>query len=127
MAELTAAQEIRTAAARLRAALPDYAAGTAYVVQGDSESMDTIAWCNTDHSDDPAPACCVEAIETGHPALAQLIAALLNAREPLAAWLEMMLDTYSGLQSGASSRKPPPNSHLARALTVARAVNGAAL
>ncbi|GAA2990392.1 hypothetical protein GCM10017559_07990 [Streptosporangium longisporum] len=83
-------KQLRAAAEALRAPLlPAYLTVPVRVVQGDSERMDTLSWCETQHPDDEDCGAC-EVVETLHSELAGLIAALLTAREPLAALMDAM-------------------------------------
>jgi hypothetical protein len=115
----TPAKEIRAAVADLRAPLlPAYLTVPVRVVQGDSESMDTLAWCDVHHPDDNDCGAC-ETVETLHPALAHLIAVLLAAREPLAAWLE----SWDGVELHEDG---PMRDDFQHALKVARVILGGA-
>jgi len=123
---MTATKDLQAAAAALRGPyLPAYLTVPVRVVQGDSENLDTLSWCETQHPDDEDCEACAVA-ETPHWAIASLIAALLTAREPFAVWLENVSATYPALLAAIDdgSRDEPRGGEIARALTVARAILG---
>ena len=122
------ADELRAAAAKLRAPLPALVAMVPRVVQGDSETMSALAWCE-DHTnwishgrtrapDDAETSACFncDTAELIYPALAELIRDLLAAREQMAAWLGLFAAMYE------QRMVDTPGSRYAT--DVARAVNG---
>ncbi|GHH67494.1 hypothetical protein GCM10017673_14570 [Streptosporangium violaceochromogenes] len=120
---MTPAEELRAAATLLRTPLPPYLAGAQVrVIQGDSERMDTLAWCRvTDHGDDGDGECenC-KVVEVLQPVLARLIAALFTAREPLARLLDDAADRLGFFASLGERALPLAEYELA----VARALLG---
>jgi hypothetical protein len=114
---VTPAEELRAAAAKVRIELPGHLRPAPFIVLTDSESPTGIAFCEVHPDDDEAwefTACLdCEVFEAHNEKLAALILSLLQAREPLAAWLE-----------GAANRTPTEVTY--RALLFARALNGGA-
>ncbi|GAA0970010.1 hypothetical protein GCM10009555_018170 [Acrocarpospora macrocephala] len=109
--ELTPADEIRAAADLLRATIPGQPADVvARVVQSDSENMDAVAFCDQP-AHEPYDTCdhC-HTVEVHSVQLAALIAALFNAREPIARLLEIHTEICHG--DGCAT------------VNVARALNG---
>lgn len=138
----TPTEELRAAAVKVRAALRT--ADTARVTPNENGSMETVVICDL-HADplldtDASGSCAnCEFVETFRPPLAALIAALVNAREPLAAWLEHVAYSHDGLNIAADKmldrladvrveadailRRGPYD--MDDALEVARVINGA--
>jgi len=125
---MTATKDLQAAAAALRGPyLPAYLTVPVRVVQGDSENLDTLSWCETQHPDDEDCEACAVA-ETPHWAIASLIAALLAGRESFAAWLENVPATHQALLAAIDNgtHDEPQRGELAHALTAARAILGGA-
>jgi len=132
--EKTIANELREAAARAREHL--LAAVTARVLKRDTA---IVAICG--NHDEPAEICrnC-HSFDVRDRVLARLVATLINAREPLASWLESAAwvarehpqdPNYAGLPdtkfcTTCNDEETACVSYVAGALAVARALNGTA-
>ncbi|MBA9005852.1 hypothetical protein [Thermomonospora cellulosilytica] len=118
--------ELQAAAYTLRHGLPDRLTGRARVVEASDGLVDAVAICSApdDHPDylpHPDHTACngCHVIEVGHPKLAELVAALLNARHVLA---EELTDTAGDLEM--PGRTGPDTSNEVHALALARIING---
>ncbi|GAA0853271.1 hypothetical protein ACFQVD_26830 [Streptosporangium amethystogenes subsp. fukuiense] len=98
---MSAADELRAAAEALTGDVPVYAPGTARIVGNPAENELIISVC--DQHDESAPAtrfdafghcrnCVFVRLHAGESRFARQLAALINARKPLAAWLEEIAD-----------------------------------
>lgn len=119
---IVTAQELKTAATRLREPLPAFVAMPPRIVMGESETMNTLAW-DTDHEGEPSLACWgCDVAEFPHEQLAELAASLLTAREHLAD----LLDAVDWLtEAWAAYRKQDPGHAIVTAANaIAAAVNG---
>lgn len=133
---MTAAEELRKAAALLAADLPEDFRAEPRLVYTDSESRDGIAFCAEHPDDDPLweySACdYCEVIETHNVQLAELLFALLRARKPLAAQLLETEDLHEEATHRGVTRQGCqwcadedwPCSDMRHAVAVARAVLG---
>ncbi len=118
------AEELRTAAAKLRKE-PPAVHGTPRLVQGDSETASAIAWCDHDKTEhDQCGDCFI--VELHAAAVAALVMGMLQAREPLADWLDDVRSTYRPLLRAVAEGKQaePDKGEIAHALTLARLING---
>ncbi len=145
MPEQTPATELRDAAELLSPDAPVYAPGTARIMKGDSGALDLIVICDQHDDPDHPPAnldregCCRECVfvDARDAAVARQLAALINAREPLTAWLKHTARTvrehpqaadYAGLPTwqwcnGCENEDCEGLQNIGRALATAHAIN----
>ncbi|MEU8278202.1 hypothetical protein ACFYOK_37455 [Microbispora bryophytorum] len=119
------ADELFAAVEVLSADAPVYAPGTARIKTGETGGQDLIVICDQHDDPDNPPAtldlegCCRDCIfvDARDPAVARQLAALINARAAIAAWLQEWAEGLSNCLS---------LDHYGHVLAVARALNGGA-